>query len=446
MRQLKKIYLLVLIIFLINSEIFGSEIKVGVARKIITPELNSMWMGGYASRTKPATGISNELWAKALVFEDSNNNHCIIVTTDLIGLSHQISEDVSKKIIEKYEIDRSQVLLNSSHNHSGPVILPSYFDLTPSELRSVAKYAKKLTDDLVEVIDMAWKDLRPMKISTAHGMAYFGKNRRDTSIKIRPVDTDVPVLVISSPDGILKAVLFGYACHNTTLTGDNYEFNGDYAGYAQLELEKRFIGITAMFFQGCGADIDPFPRGNLKNAEQHGKNLADVVEKVISGDLRPVSSTIRTGYKVVDLEFRPFDLDNYKKELLSLDVYKQRRGRLMIEAYNKGWDMRKIQYPVQVFRFGNDLTFIGMGGEVVVDYSLFIKKEYPRENLFIAGYSNEVICYIPTVRILNEGGYESNSSMIYKGLPGPFADNVEEKVMNIVRMVLKDVGVDPFRK
>jgi neutral ceramidase len=446
MRGILKKYTLLLILFLLNIQIFGVELKVGIGRKVITPEPSSIWMGGYASRTKPATGIIHDLWAKALVFEDSHGNHFIIITTDLIGISHQISEDVSKRIMEKYDIERSQLLINSSHNHSGPVILPSYFDFTVAELQCVGKYGQKLTDDIVDVVSMAWNDLKPMEISTGHGMADFGKNRRNPSIKIRPVDPDVPVLAVTNPDGVLKAVLFGYACHNTTVDGNSYVINGDYAGYAQIELEKRFNGITAMFFQGCGADIDPSPRGSLIFAEKHGKTMADVVQKVLSLDLQPVNSPIRTSYRVIDLDFKPLDIDYYKKEILSEDKYTQKRGRLMLEAYSKGWNLSKIQYPIQAIRFNDDLTIIGMGGEVVADYSLLIKKEYSKVNLFIAGYSNEVMCYIPTVRILKEGGYEPNSSMIYKGLPGPLAVNVEEKVTSAVRMVLKDVGLEPTGK
>ncbi len=442
MSQIIRGYLFFLIFFFINLNVFGQEFNVGIGRKIITPELGNIWMGGYASRNKPATGTSQELWAKALVIEDSDGNHCIIVTTDLLGLSHQLSEEVSARVIEKHRIQRSQLLLNSSHDHSGPVILPSYFDFSVSELQSVNKYSQKLADDLVEIIDMAWNDLKPVNISSGHGNASFGKNRRDPSLKIRPVDPDVPVLAFKSSNGDLKAILFGYACHNTTLSGDNYEFSGDYAGFAQIELEKRFHGTTAMFFQGCGADIDPSPRGTMIYAEQHGKSLAGEVQKVLSGDLQKVNSPIRTGYKIINLDFNPVDPESYKKDMLSQDRFIQRRARMMFEAINKGWDISKIQYPVQAIRFNDDLTFLGMGGEVVVDYSLLVKKEFPRENMFIAGYCNEVMCYIPTRRILHEGGYEGNSSMIYKGLPGPFAENVEEKVLDVVREVLKEVGVD----
>lgn len=436
-----KLLSLIIVFSMVSSGLSGTGIKAGIGRKVITPDPESIWMGGYAARKKPATGVIHDLWAKAVVFEDSNGKHFIIVTTDLISISHQISEEVSERVIDKFGIQRSQLMLTCSHNHSGPVILPSYFDFTPGELQSVAKYTQELTDNIIGVISDAWNDLQPVKLSSGHGMAGFGKNRRDLSINIRPEDPDVPVLTISSTEGILKAVIFGYACHNTTLGGDSYEISGDYAGFAQIELEKRFTGITAMFFQGCGADIDPSPRGTIELARQHGLAIANSVSDVLSSSLKPVKGPVISAYRVIDLEFKPLDIDFYKQELLSEDRFRQKRARLIIESYNKGWDMRRIQYPVQAARFGDDLTFIGLGGEVVVDYALFIKEKYPEQNLFIAGYSNEVMLYIPTVRILNEGGYEPNSSMIYKGLPAPLQDNVEQEVKNSLIMVLRDIGI-----
>ena len=78
-----------------------------------------------------------------------------------------------------------------------------------------------------------------------------------------PVDHTVPVLAVYLPDGKLKAVLFGYACHNTVM--DFYKWSGDYAGFAQLALEKSHPDATAMFFMGCGADQNalPAPRARI---------------------------------------------------------------------------------------------------------------------------------------------------------------------------------------
>jgi len=440
--------ILIVAFLLITCSLWGADMRVGIASKVITPQL-PFWLTGYGSRTKPSTEVMHDVWAKALVFEENAGSRVIIVTTDLLGLSHEVSEAITTRVIKKYGINRSQLLMNSSHTHSGPVVWPSLsmiFDLNLEDQKSVAKYALELTDDIVAVIDSAMSHLAPMQVWSGHGSVGFAMNRREPTAKgiingknlNGPVDHDVPVMKIASPDGTLKAILFGYACHNTTLSG--YPINGDYAGFAQIDLQKKYPGVTALFFMGCGADQNPQPRGTVELAMQHGKSLSEAVQKALAGDLHPVRAPIRTDFTTVNLEFSPFNLEKYQKELQSTDKYLQRRAKLILEGYNKGWDMSHFTYPLQVVRFNNDLTILAMSSEVVVDYSLKMKKEYSHENLFVAGYCNEVMCYIPTQRILEEGGYEANESMIYYGLPGSFANNVEEKIENAIHGMMKHVG------
>ena len=440
---------ILLIVFVITSTLsWCAEINVGIASKVITPQL-PFWMTGFGSRTKPAEGVIHDLWAKVLVFEESPGNRVAIVTTDILGFSHEISEAIASKVNQKFGIKRSQLLLNSSHTHSGPVIWPQLsvlFDLNQADQQIAARYTTKLTDDIVDLIDSAINNIKPMKVWSGHGTAGFAMNRREVTAKgiingknpDGPVDHDVPVLKVTTPDGVLKAILFGYACHNTSI--NNYQINGDYAGFAQIELEKAYPGVTAMFFMGCGADQNPQPRGTIELTMQHGKSLAGAVQKSLSGDFRPVRLPIRTDFMNVGLEFLPFDLKIYQEEILSKDIYVQRRAKLMLEAYNKGWDVSRFNYPIQVIRFNNDLTFLAMSGEVVVDYSLKMKAAYANENIFMGGYCNEVMCYIPTQRVIKEGGYEPDRSMIYYGLPGPFADNAEEKILSGMHRMMKKVG------
>ena len=239
-------------------------------------------------------------------------------------------------------------------------------------------------------------------------------------------------------NGKTEAILFGYTCHNTTSRSELV--NGDYSGFAQIEIEKMYPGAVAMYIAGCGADQNPNPRGTVELAAEHGKSLADAVGKALSGELKAVRPPVRTSYTVTDLQFRSVDPLVYREEIKGSDIYMQRRAKLILEAYNKGWDMSTYKYPVQAVRFNNDFTILGMTGEVVIDYSIAAKKKFPGENMFVAGYCTEVQCYIPSKRILDEGGYEPESSMIYYGFPGPFADNVEEKVMDAVTLVLKRTG------
>jgi hypothetical protein len=449
---MKKIYLIALLLAAFTQ--INAGITAGVARKVITPE-TPIWLSGYASRTKPATEILHDLWAKALVIGENDKIQVIIVTTDIIGYSHELSEDIAKRITAKYGINRSQLLLNASHTHSGPVIWPSLgimYDLSKDDLKALVSYNSRLAGYIVEVIDIAILDLRPVNLSVAHGSANVAVNRRQQTEKgvvigvngEGNVDNDIPVLKVETTDGKVKAVLFGYACHNTTL--DIYQVNGDYAGFAQIEIEKANQGITAMFLAGCGADQNPNPRRSVEMAMQHGKTVADAVQKVLSGKFVPVRPPVRTEITDVSLGFSPLNPDKLKEDLVGDNRYSAGRARFILMAMDKGYDVSTLSYPVQAIRFNKDFTILAMAGEVVVDYSLKAKARYPKENLFVAGYSNEVQCYIPTVKILKEGGYEPETSMIYYGLPGPFAINVEEKIFNAIDRVMKKTGAKPVSR
>jgi hypothetical protein len=428
----------------------AAEFKVGVSRVAITPKA-PIWMQGYAARTHPSEGTVHDLWAKALAMDDGAGGRVVIVSTELIGLPREVSDEVAARVAKKHGLNRSQLVLNSSHTHCGPEVwpgLPVMFDFPPADVQVAAAYSRKLTDELVQIVGAALANMQPAQVAVAHGSVGFGMNRRQVVQKAMqigenrkgPVDHDVPVVKITGPDGKLRAILFGYACHCTTLGGDFYRFNGDYAGFAQIELEKAHPGATAMFLALCGADQNPSPRGKLEMAAEHGKAMAKEICRVLSGPFRPVRPPIRTAYEVVELKFAPHERRTFEEQAKNPNPYLKRRAKLMLAAYDAGRPPRAVAYPVQAVRWNDDLALLALGGEVVVDYALRLKREFPKENLIVAGYSNDVMCYIPSLRVLKEGGYESVDSMIYYGQPGPFAESVEQTVIDACRRVLKCTG------
>lgn len=437
--------------FLISVIDVLAQLKVGVSKKIITPQF-PFYLSGYAVRVEPATQKFHDLWAKALVIESSPLNKTVIVTTDVLGLTPQIHEEVVNGLARKFNFQKSQIILNSSHTHSGPIIWPSLemiADFDSTTIKKFTAYNNFLVQSIIEIVGDALQNKFSAKIYSGHGKTGFAMNRRQlVNGKIingkNPggnTDHDVPVLKVLNAKAEVKAVLFGYACHNTTVTSGNYLINGDYAGFAQIELEKAYPGATALFFTGCAGDQNPQPRGTIDLAEQHGKTLAGAVVSVLNKKMAPVGGTIKSQFQEATLHFIPFDVNKYNAELTSGNPYMQRRARLMLQAYNRGWDITKYDYPVQVMRIGNTLTFVSLAGEVVVDYALKIKKMYPQENLFIAGYCNHVMGYIPTKKILEEGGYEAEDNLVYYGKPGPFEKDVEARIFTTLKHIMAGLGV-----
>jgi hypothetical protein len=301
----------------------------------------------------------------------------------------------------------------------------------------------------VDVIGAALADLAPAEVFFDTGEATFGVNRRQFTpngviIGVNPdgpTDPRVPVLRVQSPAGKVRAILFGYACHNTTLTEEFYQLSGDYAGFAQAELEKEFPGAVALFLQLCGGDQNPNPRSKLDHAEQHGHTLAAEVARVVKTKMQPAGGRLRAAYQLAALPFAPHTREQFEKELQSENVFRQRRAELMLKLYEERREPRLLPYPVQAVRLASGVTLLALGGEVVVDYAYWVYKTWPREKWIVAGYSNDVACYIPSARVLREGGYEAVDSMIYYGQPGPFTEEVETRIQEAVRQVMKRVGL-----
>jgi neutral ceramidase len=440
----------ILVLLLAAGLLPAAGFRAGVGRIKITPE-KPIWLSGYASRNHPSEGVLHDLWAKALAIEDGKGQRVVIVTMDLIGLPRSLSDTVAARVAKEYGLERSRLLLNCSHTHTGPVLrenLKSMYNLDREQAEAVDQFSAVLENKLVGVVGAALGDLAPARLSTGHGKAVIGINRRQVTPKgviiglnpDGPTDPDVPVLKIESADGKLRAILFGFSCHNTTLTGEHYKLSGDYAGFAQIDIEKAHPGATAMFMQLCGADQNPNPRGKIEHAEQHGQTMAWAVGGVLAGAMKPVRGNIRTAFLTTDLAFKPHTREQFVEELNNKDKYRVRRAQAMLRGYDEGHPLRRISYPVQAIRLGKDFTVLALGGEVVVEYALRGKKEFPGENLVVAGYSNEVACYIPSLAVMKGGGYEPEFSQIYYGYPGPFTDDIEETVFTAIHKVMARVG------
>ncbi|HEU0090631.1 MAG TPA: neutral/alkaline non-lysosomal ceramidase N-terminal domain-containing protein [Vicinamibacteria bacterium] len=412
-----------------------------VATVDITPR-RPLWMAGFAARTSASQGIERPLHAKALALEDARGRRVVLVTLDLLGVTTGVGARIAEAARRRYGLSREQLLLNASHTHCGPVIdemLAVAYDLSDAQWRDVREYTHELEDKVVRVIGAAMKRGEPVELRAAEGRATFAANRRVQFTPLGPVDHRVPVLRVEGRRGPL-ALVFGYACHNTTLRADFVRFHGDYAGVAQAELERRHPGATALFVAGCGGDANPDPRGTLDDVNRYGAALADAVEEAGAGDA--IEGPLRAAYRTVDLPFAPPpDRGGWTARLEDPDPYVRRHARLMLERLDRDGHLQAVQPdPVQVWRFGSGLTLVAMGGEVVVDYALRLRRDYPGQRLWAAGYSNDVFGYVPSLRVLDEGGYEGGGAMIYYGKPGPFDASVEERIHATVRALMDEAG------
>jgi neutral ceramidase len=438
---LRALFALGFVVAVCAAENASAAWQAGVATTVITPKMN-MWMGGYAARTHPSTGTAQDLHAKALALVDASGGRFVFVTLDAIGVPRSLRKNLEKRLGESYQLRPEQFVVTASHTHSGPEFRAGR---VPEDGRGSVEnsraYLAFLEETVHGLVGRALNDLAPAKLSYARARAGFAMNRRlPTNTEPNnapnpdgPVDHDVPVLRVDDATGKLRVVLFGYACHNTTLTQTSYVFCGDYAGFAQQYLQEDHPGAVALFMTGCGGDQNPYPRSTLNHAQIHGRTLATAVEAALGTRSKPLTGALQSSYGEIELRYAATpSRAELETRLKSKDKGEAEHAQRMLDRLAKEGSLpTTYTYPVQVLHFGGDLKLVALGGEVVVDYSLRLKRELGGSaTTWIAGYSNDVLGYIPTERVLREGGYEGRTASRLGSLhPSPWAPGLEEQII-----------------
>ncbi len=427
--------------------------RAGLARAVITPD-TPVWLAGYGTR-RPPDGKLHDLWMKALALEDTDGRRVVLITSDFQGVPRSMSDRVFRQLKAKHGLQRAQVLFTFSHNHCGPRLGDDLVDYYPVEAEQVAlvnEYTDRMVERTVQLVGTALAALSPASLATGQGKATFAVNRRNNREAdvpdliargeplVGPVDHAVPVLTVTRPDGALAAILFGYACHPTTLSF--LTWCGDYPGFAQLELEEKHPGAQAMFVNTCGGDQNPLPRRSVELCQGYGHRLATAVEEVLAQPLQPVSTGVRTAFEYVDLPYLEVVTREQLTALLNDDnAIRARWAARLLKQLDDGASFESAYpYPVHAWQLGKELLVIGMGAETVVDYALRFKQEFG-PGTWVCGYADDMISYIPSRRVWLEGGYEGGSSLYEYGRPAlRWAGDVEERIATTVRKLVNAVS------
>jgi neutral ceramidase len=438
-------------IVLTETFTFGAELSwsAGVASVKITPE-QKVPLVGYASRTNAWTEVEHDVYAKALALKDEKGNRAVLVTLDLCTFSPTVGEPICEEISRKTGLKRSQILLNLSHTHSGPATglsFPGNSGISPALTNNIVEYTKVFQKKVAQCAEEALSKMEPVRLSYGSGVASFAMNRREMTtngviLGVNPrgyVDRTVPVLRIDSESGEVKAVLFGYACHGTTLDSDSLLVSPDYPGYARDVIQKKYPKAEALFIASLGGSANPYPRTGLQFAKDHGAVLGAEVCRVLDGKLRAIRGPLTTEMDSAELPLQSLS----RTELEEASTAKGKswmRGaaKEMLSAMDRGETMpKKVRAPVAVWQFGADLTLVALAHEVVGEYAPLIEREIGPMNLWLAAYCNQVSGYIPAKVTLRDGGYECRG--LYEGA-GLFAPETEDVLVGRVGDLSRRAG------
>lgn len=409
--------------------------RVGVAKIEVTPS-RPVRLGGYGGRPGPHAGVAQRLWAKALALDGAGAGPAVWLSLETGGLSRDVWVRLRDRLHERTGIPVDRLVLTMTHTHSAPATTGWAPFIQPEEMSAaegaeIDAYTAEVVAKLEIIALEALGRLEPANLWWTQGQATFAANRRTPG---GPTDPALPLLVAQAPDGSLRALVTSYACHCTTCGGGLMQVCGDWAGYAQEAIERNHPGTQAMIAIGCAGDADPMPRvgddQGLALARQHGESVAAEVRRLLAGPRRPLVGALETRRVPAWLPYAP--------ALTPQELAERARDTGIVGRHARHWAAERargvtppthFEYEVTGWRFGNDLTVLFLPGEVVVDYSLRLKRELDPSTLWINAYSQWLPCYIPSRRILAEGGYEAESSLWYYNRPGRLAPEVEDAVI-----------------
>lgn len=416
----------------------------GVARVDITPQ-SPVRMYGYASRKTESEGIAGRLQASALALGgDDGAGPAVLLAVDCGAVPSDLAAEVLRRVQAKAHLAAEGFMLCNSHNHSGPN-LKGMKSLAGEEREHLTRYAAELTERLEQVVLQALAARVPAQLAIAQGQVGFAANRRVLkdgkwsgfgAVPDAPVDHDLPLLRITDLEGKLLAVAVNYACHNTTLRGNFMQIHGDWAGCAQQYIEADHPGAVALITIGCGADADPCPHGTVALCQQHGRALADEVQRLLAGPFRPVSGPLTARSTNLEIPYAPPPTIQELREMAQRSYPAQRLLNLLEDGQQPP---TSATYPLTTWMFGNDLAMVFLSHEVVVDYALRLKRELDADRLWVNAYSQDVSTYIVSQRLLAEGGYEVNNSLtalVTYGQPERLQPPMEDRIITAVKSLL----------
>ena len=433
----------------------GQMWQAGWSSSVITPK-QSMWMSGFGNRTQPSDGTLDELRLRVLALKDAQGNRAVLLAGDLLGIPKTIYDNTCATLKKKFGLDRSQIMLNSSHSHNTPVLRGALLDVYPlddKQHRKIEAYSARLELQIVETIGKALERMVPVQLSRGEGRCGFSLDRQwdqqDELIQ------NVPVLAVRLPDGKLKVVVLSYACHPTSLKLSGWK-HGEYAtllqkwapdfpGYAVSRVESQHDGAMAMFVQGCGGDRSAPQQGRLDKTTELGALLAHAVEDVLNRPMHNVEPKLRTAFRFVELPFGDAPSRDYLQSQLSQSGGNQFMARWAARML-KRIDARKAfpksyaEFPVTVWKLGKNHFQVSLGGETVSGYSIRIRQQIA-PGATVLGYTNDVMAYIPTPEMIEQGGSIGQNSMAVYGVAAMrWSDDIEKKILTAVRGMVSELN------
>ena len=412
--------------------------EVGVAKKDITPDY-PVRLSGFAFRKTESEGVSQQVWTRALAIGSDDQSPVVIVTLDNLGVRLAQVNEVAKRLADKVGLKRDHLIVTFTHTHCAPKVNGAadniFAEAIPPEHQvHLDRYTTELIDAVEAVVLQALADRKPATLEWGVGEVGFAKNRRQAG---GPVDHSLPVLIVRNRDEqkTVRAVYASYACHCVTLSHNL--ISGDWAGYAAEAVERQFPDSIGLISIGCGSDQNPIggvTGDKVDIAQMQGMQIGDEVARLVrERKLNALSGTVCTTLNHIQLSFQDLPSRSDYEDMVKAGRQHGYNASTQLAKLDKGESLpATLEYPIQTVSFGKDLCMVFLAGEVCVDYAIRLRHELAANKIWMHGYSNDFGAYIPSERLLAEGGYGAGAEIPYFALPTMLKTGLEQQIVDEV--------------
>ena len=444
-----------------------SPLKAGFAIAKITPPIGTA-LNGFGERDfdpAGAQGVHDDLYVRALYLRQGRKE-ALIMGFDLLFFSREESDRFKAAIGNRIGLAPDETLLNTSHTHTGPKVGNWYY--TDSD----PLYLQKLERDVVAAALEAKQSAREITLWAGETRTRVPLARRrplaDGSVAFAPnpdgpVYDFLPFVLFKSRDGSPVCLLFSVACHPSTIKGDElaYFVSADFPGTAAPEIDKFLGKKAALFLQGAGGDakasaigrdLDQWRAGTWEDVAAVGRMIASEIQASYSAGLTKAQPDLQVSLREMRLplaalptkEILAAILENPESRAEGAPVHLRVRrmwAEEQIALLDRGFGLRtEVPVLVQGIQLGRGLRIIAVEGELVAELGSLIRDFYGSGITFPLGYSNGAQMYLPTSRMIKEGGYEVESYWEYRQ-PAPLSEGVEAHFIKALED-LKRAGIE----
>ncbi|RAV13334.1 neutral/alkaline non-lysosomal ceramidase N-terminal domain-containing protein [Paenibacillus contaminans] len=435
--------------------------------EVMTPD-KPIFMHGFGSRTSKSEGVHDQLYIKAAMLEA--NKTLLILTIDALGSDRSFVVGIKDALKEKFGFEHDEVLINFSHTHHSVFLTGMDAGLrrgaysmaqegwTESEeeldYSEDEAYYLFMRDTILRMTEYCRDHLEEGELAIGRGKSGFAVSRRKPvgdGVVWAPyyegeIDKELLVLTLTDSSGAMKGILYNYGCHTTAMGPDNLLLSNDFAGQTSRVLEEAYPDVTAIFLQGCGGELKPlrsaagsvFKSLSIAEMEEAGTELANDVKGILNrGELRPVRCKFKTAMADPLLYTEQTEAAFYDPMTNHPDynAFYWNAAKRTIRAIEDGTIKDRLPHCICIWQLDDDTKLVAMEGEVSTEYSLLVKKLIGSScTVLTLGYTNGVYSYVPTRKMIREGGYEAGCNFFFH-LRGPFVPEIEDIIVGqIVRL------------